>query len=269
LEGPGALPATERGRSRTASGWGHAPCGGIGRDFPGRPSGPFRSVLDVWEAERLEDVLGNGRTHPLVIECVRRAVTTSGGDERDPSGGGVERRVMVVKALGLPEVTQSGLCAELFGNLLAREFGNDTPRPALVDLTSGFIEAAEPALSSWQLRPQPGLAAACEYFRGGFASAVPDAPLTPEELAQAARIYAFDLLVQNPDRRPEKPNCAQRGGRFIVYDFEMAFSFLLVIGQKDEPWEVSKHGLGPKHLFYSALRAVEIDWEPFLKDLAG
>src|SRR2546428_6403794 len=101
------------------------------------------------------------------------------------------------------------------------------------------------------------------------ASAVPDARLAPAELAQASRVYAFDLLVQNPDRRPEKPNCAHRGRRFIVYDFEMAFSFLLVIGQKDEPWEAAKHGLGPKHLFHSPLRASETDWEPFLSDLAG
>jgi hypothetical protein len=176
---------------------------------------------------------------------------------------------MVVKSLGLPEVTQSSLCAELFGNLLARELGVETPAPALVDLTPEFVEAIKPALFPRGIRPQPGLAAACEYFRGGFASAVPDAALTRGELAQAARIYAFDLLVQNPDRRPEKPNCAQRGGRFMAYDFEMAFSFLLVIGQKDEPWEVAKHGLGPKHLFYSSLRAAEIDWEPFLTDLAG
>ena len=191
-------------------------------------------MLDIWEAERLEDVLGNGRTQPLVIGCVRRTTTATGADELGPGGGSGSRRSMVVKSLGLPEVTQGGRCAELFGNLLARELGVDTPAPALVDLAPEFIEAIKPALSPRGLHPLPGLAAGCEYFQGGFASAVRGAKLAPEELAQAARIYAFDLLVQNPDRRPEKPNCAQRGVRFIAYDFEMAFSFLLVIGQKDE-----------------------------------
>jgi hypothetical protein len=156
----------------------------------------------------------------------------------------------------------------LFGNLLAREFGVETPAPALVELTPQFLGAAKPALSPRQLEPQPGLAAGCEYFRRGFTSAVPGARLLPEELAQAARIYGFDLLVQNIDRRPEKPNCAQRGGRFVAYDFEMAFSFLWAIGQKDEPWEVSKHGLGPKHLFYSVVHAAEVDWVPFMAALS-
>ena len=94
-------------------------------------------MLDIWEAERLEDVLGTGRTYPLVIECVRRATATPEGERRDPGGGrGSDRRVMVVKALGLPEVTPSSPCAELFGSLLARELGIDTPSPALVDLAS-------------------------------------------------------------------------------------------------------------------------------------
>jgi hypothetical protein len=170
---------------------------------------------------------------------------------------------MLVKALGLPEVTQCGLCSEIFGNLLARELGIATPRPGLVELSSSFIAAIAPVLKSRQLDPQPGLAAGCEYLRG-LASVVPGASLTPPELAQAALIYGFDLLVQNIDRRPEKPNCAQHRGGFIAYDFELAFSFLRLIGEKDEPWEVSKHGIGTKHLFYSSLQSAAVDWQPFL-----
>jgi hypothetical protein len=45
---------------------------------------------------------------------------------------------------------------------------------------------------------------------------------------QAAAIFAFDLLVQNPDRCPMNPNLGTRSDRLGVYDQEQSFSFLHV-----------------------------------------
>ncbi len=45
----------------------------------------------------------------------------------------------------------------------------------------------------------------------------------PEPMQQtAAQIYAFDLLVQNSDRRPENPNLQWRDHEFAIFDHEMA-----------------------------------------------
>ena len=113
-----------------------------------------------------------------------------------------------------------------------------------------------------------GIAAGCEYFAGGYSNVITQS-LSIEELKQAALIYAYDLLVQNPDRTELRPNCAIGSDGFKVYDFETSFSFVLLVGSQDEPWEVSKHGLASKHLFHSALKRnkVSVDWRPFVNSL--
>jgi len=85
-------------------------------------------VLDTWKADRLERVLTNGRTRPLVVSCSR--ITPAGDDDSEmPNGDLRDRKRFVVKALGNPEVTEQGLFSEVFGNLLARELNVNTPPP--------------------------------------------------------------------------------------------------------------------------------------------
>jgi hypothetical protein len=156
------------------------------------------------------------------------------------------------------------LFSEYYGNQLARELGIGTPEPALVNISQELIDALRVSLSNYGINPQPGIGVGCQYFRGGFTSPQVSIDLTIEERAQAAAIYAFDLMVQNPDRRSDKPNCAFLGKDLVAFDFEMCFSFLLAILQRGEPWEVSKHGLGPNHFFYPNLKKHSADWDPFI-----
>ncbi len=222
-------------------------------------------MVRLWHAQRLDDIKEGGRTHPLVVECMREAE-----DEEDEGDGTAvsERTLMVVKALGLPEVTERGLFNETFGNLLARRLGVETPMPALVDLSSAFVDAVKPILVPKGLTLQPGVAAGCQYFSEGFAPLEPGRRLRPEELPQAAAIYGLDLMVQNPDRRVEKPNCAIRSGRLVAFDFEMAFSFVLLVGAADPPWQVAQLAFARQHLFYRELRGRELDWRPLLAAVA-
>jgi hypothetical protein len=175
-----------------------------------------------------------------------------------------------VKGFDLPEITNFGLFSEVFGNQLARSLGIDTPAPCLVHLSLPFVEATNFVLRREKLALSPGIASGCEYFSRGYSN-VSAQSLSPDEFEQAIRIYGFDLLVQNPDRTVVRPNCAARGGQIKLFDFETAFSFVLLIGTQNRPWEVSKHGLGPKHLFYSELLRKKrvLDWKPFIKSVAG
>jgi hypothetical protein len=135
----------------------------------------------------------------------------------------------------------------------------------LVNLGEEFVSVTNSTLAREGLRLRVGLGVGCEYIKPGFTSFVAGTPLEPEQKAQAALIYAYDLLVQNPDRLPSNPNCAIRAGNLIAFDFNLAFSFLLpLIGQQPEPWELSKLGIGQNHLFNRSLRSQAIDWEPFL-----
>jgi hypothetical protein len=176
---------------------------------------------------------------------------------------------MVVKALGLPEITEQGLFCEIYGNILARELGVITPEPALVELSREIADLVNPYLAEQGVRVHAGIAVASEYLEGGLATVVPVPFQSEREIAQAARIYGFDLLTQNPDRRPKKPNCAFNGRDLIAYDFELAFSFLLTLTCPEQPWEVSKHGIASQHLFYAALRKVRVDWQDVVSSLDG
>jgi hypothetical protein len=213
-------------------------------------------LLDTWNAVRLERILENGRTHPLIVEC-RRTVDAA-----------EERGSFVLKALGLPEVTEHSLFCEAFGNQLARVFGVVTPEPVLVTISAPFATSVSPILAKSGLSISPGTGVGCEFLRGGFAPVTQSTALSELQLRQAGDLFAYDMLTQNPDRRPEKPNCGLLGKDLVAFDFEMAFSFSLLIGTTPPPWEVTKIGLASAHLMYPRLRGASTDWRPFVQRLA-
>lgn len=84
--------------------------------------------------------------------------------------------------------------------------------------------------------------------------------------APVTMLYAFDLLVQNVDRRFDKPNCAHWGDSLVAYDFELSFSFLLAL-MSPPPHQVSKCGIAHNHIFQKGLYAQDRDWKPFADKL--
>jgi hypothetical protein len=150
---------------------------------------------------------------------------------------------------------------------LAAEFGIDAPLPAMVSLSAELLDAAGDTLRQWGVTLRPGHAVGLELRRG----LTPLNRYVPLEggayQADALRIYAFDMLVQNPDRRVENPNCGNFKGRLVAYDHEMAFSFLHPIVGAGHPWEVPR--FSRQHLFHGfvagARRRGAIDWDP-IKD---
>jgi hypothetical protein len=198
---------------------------------------------EIWEAERIEGRQENGRTKPLHVAAV-----LVGPDEAVS-----ERRVFLVKLHGLPEITEQGLFAEFFGTQLAGEFDIDVADTALVNVSSELLIAAAENLRRWGVAPLAGVGVGAELLQG-LAPLSQVAPAkSDDELRQAARIYVFDMLVQNPDRRLNNPNCASRGRRFLAYDHEMAFSFLYpLVGRQPAPGEVDRR-IASNHIFHGAL----------------
>ena len=214
--------------------------------------------MEIWEALRLEDIKTNGRTQPLVVECI------------GPQPTGQKRCSFVVKALNRPETTQNSLGFEVIGNSLAHKLGVNTPTPALIQISEAFVEAN----SQRELGLVPGFGAGCEYLKPGFAPLTQIMSLNELEMSQARRIYAFDLLTQNPDRTLAgggRPNCALFQRDLVAFDFEMCFSFIHSLSVVGEAWEVSKHGIYRNHIFYSALRREKkgwaLDFSGFMTDL--
>lgn len=214
------------------------------------------NVLDTWEAERLDTVLNGGRTKPIVAECSRADVAP-----RDE----IPTERFVVKGIGNPEVYPFSLFNEVVGNLLARALGVDTPEPALIKVTPEFAAAAEMTLSNHGFSLRPGIASGAAYLGTGL---IPPTHgiLGDDARDQAALIYAFDLVVQNPDRRIEKPNCAYQRDRIIAFDFEMCFSFIFSVGPSD-PCDFANQRICHDHFFRRVLSGRAVKWRPFLKSL--
>jgi hypothetical protein len=159
--------------------------------------------------------------------------------------------------------------SEVYGNLIARHFGVNTPQPALVNISQSFVDAMGISNQTRDIPLAPGQGVGCEYLRG-LAPVVPIASRNNEEDAHIQAIYGVHLLTQNPDRRIDKPNCAAYRGGIFAFDFELTFSFLLpLIGSQPDPWAVDEQGIGKRHLFYNDLRTRqhELDWKPFLRNL--
>jgi hypothetical protein len=182
-------------------------------------------LLQRYDAVRFIKVLESGRTQPLLLEC-----ECISADDHAP-------RTFVVKTLGLPEVEELGLFSEMFSCLLAEELEIGTPQVAVINLSEEFVELVNPILRKWNLAVASGVGFGSEYIGAGFVAASGNEFLNPEKLASALQLFSFDLLIQNPDRIPNNPNCAYKDGNYIAFDFNLAFSFVLLIGNENEPWD--------------------------------
>ena len=159
---------------------------------------------------------------------------------------------------------ESGLVCELVASLLAKYFGIAVPEPALVMIEADFAElvaAAEPKAAD-RFRNSVGLNFGSSQLNDVMAWPVDKA--IPEAMWQAAvNIFAFDALVQNPDRRFSNQNLFTRGDEIFAFDHELAFSFLLDIAPSATPWRLDRQPYLTDHVFYRQLKSRPIDPDGF------
>lgn len=155
------------------------------------------------------------------------------GEAQDGSG----RCPLVVKSRAGYEDRPEAMLKELFALLLARELGLKAPEPVLVEIPSGFdwVAADHPEhaelirkSAGWNVGTLHLGEAWKPWMRGS-----PPRSIAPETLETA---YAFDALVENPDREADNPNMLWRGDELAVLDFDKAFSFLREGKNEPRPW---------------------------------
>jgi len=203
-----------------------------------------------WSAVRYEGRLRTGRTRPLLLDVERR------------QDGATSRMRCVTKARGCPEVEEFTLCHEYLGCRLARLFGLSAPRAEFVWISPELLEANRQELDRDGGQVRPGVAVGVEHQSNLLPFPIP-AELHESERTDAARVFAFDLLVQNADRRARNPNCGRSGGRIIPYDFESAFGFRFALSAP-EAWRVSALGFAREHLFFAELKGAQVEWDAVL-----
>ena len=68
-------------------------------------------------------------------------------------------------------------------------------------------------------------------------------------------------MIQNPDRRENKPNLLRKGDDLAIFDHEMAFSFLYALAPDEYPWDGKGIEFVKEHIFYRVLKGKEVSWK--------
>ena len=201
--------------------------------------------------------MSTGRNRPLLLGC------------EDSAANSFE---VVVKFRG-KEMDAKAQIAELVTAQLADDLGLQVPPAAVVDVPAGFDAIiAEQDLAA-MVQHSPGLNFGSVNLGAGFTTWPPGRNLVGAQRDQAADIFAFDTLIQNPDRRAVNPNLWARADKLGVYDHEQAFSFLAlpIIGGSPKPWQAAKQPKSfqflEQHIFYRSLRGGRLDFGPFKEKL--
>jgi hypothetical protein len=212
------------------------------------PNVPVLTAISVGEPKM------SGRTKPISMWCA--------------SADGSEQADYVIKLYGNVELGTRSLARELFAALLGQAMCFSIPAVAIVNISPDLIQSAAWSSVSDHLRKSPGY---------NFGSRTLQTPITfqrlPSELIQqAANVFAFDMLLQNPDRRKGKPNMFQDSEDLILYDHEMAFPYAapgMLLMPQVEPWSLARTDpMVTNHILYNALRGNgEINFDGFLEHI--
>lgn len=201
--------------------------------------------------------MSTGRNHPVLLGC------------EDSTGNAFE---VVVKFRG-KEMDVKAQIAELVTAQLADDLGLQVPQAAVVDIPAGFDGiVAEKDLAA-MVKNSPGLNFGSVNLGAGFTTWPPGRNPVGAQRDQAADIFAFDTLVQNPDRRAVNPNLWARSDKLGVFDHEQAFSFLAlpILGGAPKPWQAAKQPKSfqflEQHIFYRSLRGGRLSLGPFEEKL--
>jgi hypothetical protein len=215
-------------------------------------------VIDQVTATTFHGFMENGRTSPAKFSCegITPLVTSE----------------YVVKLRGGLELRERGLVYELYASMLGSYFGLSCPRPAIVliekDLADGILEDFIGDEHKAQIvRNSIGLNFGTQLLTN--LSAWPVDKSIPGSMQTAAiKIFAFDALIQNPDRGFNNPNLGSRNDDLFVFDHETAFSFLFEIFPSSTPWKLERENYLEKHVFANVLSEVPFPTD-FLNLLRG
>ena len=213
-------------------------------------------MLKRLTATQFIQVMTTGRTSPLLCGCSNQ--------------NGAPVGEFVVKLLGRPDNGGYGALFEIVASRLAKHFGILVPEAAVVEVTTDFAQllsdslpALVPAIKA-SVGPNFGTRVISPMSTWFVGRVIPEAMF-----ADAAKIFAFDALIQNVDRRTEKPNLFTQGDNLYVYDHENSFSFLFALGVDSKPWILERDTYLDNHPFYSRLKSKKLDLDDFKERLTG
>jgi HipA-like kinase len=201
------------------------------------------------EAELFHSFTESGYSRPARLTCSR--IDGSKVDVYVKFMGGIRNR-------------EFGLGAELVSSLLARELELSTPTPFIVNVSAEF-HAGVPKAAQDLINRSLGLNFGSESAPPGF-SVVPPHPRVPLGLRPAAaEVFAFDIIVQNYDRKTDNPNLLWDRTKIVMIDHEGALSPLL--SNTAPSFGALELDRFYDHVFYSAVSPGDAEYGRFTEAL--
>jgi hypothetical protein len=213
-------------------------------------------VLPALVATQFIRIMNTGRTAPILCACADQ--------------GGAYAGEFVIKLRHRLDMGARGLLRELVASRLADHFGILVPEPAGVSIGPEFIEALADQYRdlSDSMQASVGLNFGSRVLQPVNTWLVNR--LIPEAMRRdAANIFAFDALIQNPDRRTGNPNLLTQGDSIYVFDHETSFSFLVALAGAGDAWSLERENYLQEHVFFRRLKGLEIDLDDFEQRLAA
>jgi len=204
-------------------------------------------MLDLLTATRFEKVMGSGRTQPCLLVC------------ENAVGEQVE---VVAKLRCHPQIMPGGLLAETVASLLALDLDLPVQTPYRVAIEKAFADTVPDAALRAIIQKSEGLNFGCEKWVPGTTIWPRDKAPSQEMRQSLMEVFAFDGLIQNPDRRQANPNCAFLGNNLLIFDHESAFSHFMSI-LPVAPWDAGGLAFLKDHIFFQALRGGNLALDRF------
>ena len=167
----------------------------------------------------------------------------------------------VVKLAAGGDTGIRGLVSEIMATQLANALDLRVPEACLLEITPEFAATVPNPEVAETMKRSIGWNFGSRKLPPGYSVVAPGRPLLLNFRATAAEIFAFDGMIQNPDRRAVNPNCFTNGSELVILDHEMAFSFLAGVLFWRPPWEGGDLSFVREHVFFEALHQTPINFD--------
>jgi hypothetical protein len=198
----------------------------------------------------------SGRNKPALLVCQK------------PSGETVE---LIAKFSASCDEGAVNLAREVVAGCLAGDLGLPIPEPFLVEVSPEWSDSIPETGQRQRIKASAPVAFGSQHVGNQFSLWNRGTKLSVPMIPVAAATFVFDAIIQNPDRRPDNPNCLVRGDAIRIFDHELAFMQGMIIGWQP-PWlcgSLKSLETPDFHIFRLPLRGVTIDFGPIRKAWVG
>lgn len=213
--------------------------------------------LPLYDAQVFIKELTSGANAPILV----RAMEVNSKDMNE----------VVAKISYSERMNPTAFMREMLALFIAKELELKIPEPIVVNISREFADSID----------DPAIHNRVFHSLGHHFGTIylPNFPVFAHVLVKKAlfpimqKIFIFDMFIENPDRTFLKPNMLLDQNDIYIFDHEMAFSFIMDAGDKDQNkiWHIgdAHRYLADFHVLFSIIRRSNFVNDDFIDKLGS